>query len=756
MRKHPLTVLWHFAILLAILAHTPSVRADLLDDITSGRFKPEKPAATIPLADGERYAALDGGMLFAYSYKTGEITDTLFAAEKVKGDATALLQRLGKPEGALLSEDNRYVLLYSGKKQIFRHSFEADWFLFDTRRRELRPLSPGMPLRDPVFSPDGKYIAFVRNNDLFIHKVDYNTEVAVTTNGKPDTLYNGAADWLYEEEFGITALYTFSRDSKQLAFVRLDDSEVPEYSWQEYLSDDGKPLRLPVVRKLRYPKTGDNNPKAVLYLYDTYYKSVTAITLPVAKDSYIPRIKWTNATDKQPAGELAVETLNRDQNRMEVFVVNPKSHMPRTLYSEERKDGWVEYSLFDSWLWLQDNSFIALSEKDGYAHAYLYGQQGNERALLTKDKYDVTALYGFDEAAQTLFYQAAGTSPLRREVYALNTKKNTVTCLTPDDGMHSAQFSQGMRYFIDNYRSAAIPDRWSVVDRKGALLRVMKDNNAVAEAAKATGLPQKEFFSFVTSRGDTLNGWMLRPKTGAKPLVNRNAGAKGNPLLLMQYSGPASQMVLDRWRIDWEEYLAAERGVLCVCIDPRGTGARGKAFRSGTYMNLGQLEAEDLIEAAAYLVREGLADPDHMTIWGWSYGGYQALRTLLEPECPFRCGIAVAPVTDWGLYDSAYTERFMRRPQVNETGYERSCLTSIVEKRAESLNDSDFPRLLIAHGMADDNVHVQHSFLFTEALTEAGLPFDMQVFPDDNHFLRRRADYRQLYRRMLRFLEQNM
>ena len=376
----------------------------------------------------------------------------------------------------------------------------------------------------------------------------------------------------------------------------------------------------------------------------------------------------------------------------------------------------------------------------GLRVAYLYGAQGNERRQLTNGQHDLTDIYGFDESTETLFYQVA-TTPLTRDVVALNVKKGQQTVLSTAEGCNDAVFAKGYKYAVLHSLSVTDAGTWTVVDRRGTTLWTVKDNKSIVASAREAGLPVKEFFTFVTERGDTLNGWMIRPQTQAAP-------KGGYKTLMMQYSGPASQQVLNRWRIDWEEYLAAAEGYLCVCVDPRGTNARGRAFRSLTYMNIGEKEAEDQISAAAYLVRSGLANKDAIALWGWSYGGYATIRTLLHAGSPFTCGIAVAPVTDWRLYDSAYTERYMRRPQVNETGYDNAALMTMV--------DNINAPLLIVHGLADDNVHVQNSLLLAEAFTTKGKQFEMQLYPDDNHFLRRRSNYGHLYRRMLMFLQNSM
>ena len=727
-----------------------SVRADLLTDINDGLFKPEPLSEMTPLADGERYAQMDGNNVFAYSYKTGQLTDTLFEYAAAKGHKPAEI------DGFLLSPSERYMLLYANSEKIYRHSFRADYYLYDRKRRELRALSDTMPVMQPVFSPDGKYIAFSRDNNLYIHKVEFKTEVPVTRDGGNGVL-NGLPDWLYEEEFGTTCLYSFSPDSKQLAFVRLDESHVPLFSWTDYLgtgiTDQPKQLSL------HYPRAGEPNAEASVVVYDTYYKSLKTMALPEQRESYIPRLRWTNATDANPQGELAIFRLNRDQNRLEMFLANPKSTVCTRIYLEESKQYYVDYEAIDEWQFLTDNSFICVNETDGFRHAYLYSPTGIKQKQLTKGRYDVTKVYGYNEKTQTLYYQAADKDPMTRYIYALNTKKGSKQAYSQVPGTHNATFSPTLAYFVDAYQSVEHPTTYTLYNQAGMQLRVLKDNREIEERAIDANLPLKEFFSFTTSRGDTLNGWILLPaelQSQERADLFKNYNGKRFPVLMFHYSGPASQQVLNRWRIDWEEYLAAKEDVVCVCIDPRGTYARGRAFRNETYMQLGIREAEDQVAAAQHLQSLPFVDARRVGIWGWSYGGYATIMSLsacginpsLAPDrkSPFAFGMAVAPVTDWRLYDSAYTERFMRRPQVNESGYKDG---SAIE-HATALQGN----LLIIHGMADDNVHVRNTLLYAEALTQAGKQFEMQLIPDDNHFLRKRSNYRFVYQRLLKFLKE--
>ncbi|MCQ2335228.1 MAG: S9 family peptidase [Paludibacteraceae bacterium] len=745
-------------LLVSLVAH-----ADLLDDIVAGKYKAETLQAMTPVAYAdayrdakaeETYAMLVDNDVVSYSYKTGKVVETLFDHKSTQ------LNKLSNVDGFILSPNPRYLLVYTHSERLFRHSFKAEYYVYDRKRGELKPLSyvkgseRVAKLIDPVFSPDGKYIAFVKGTDLYIHKMDFHTETAVTgveteAYADPDAvsdpqILNGVSDWLYEEEFGVTSQYCFSPDSKQLAFIRLDEHEVPTFAWQEFLDADGKALRYPVDYTLRYPKAGDNNAKATACVYDTYYKSVKTMQLPQAADSYLPRLKWTNGTEKTPDGELMVLRMNRDQNKMEVYLCNPKSTVSRLYYKEESKNSFVDYSLFDQWQVLTDNRVLVVSEKDGYTHAYLYSAMGQMQKQLTTGNFDVTDVYGFDEANQTLYYQAADKDPMTRYIYALNVKKNAVKALTPVEGMHSASFSPDMTYFVDDYQSVNTPNCYTLYNREGKSVRELKNNNALAEKAQKANLPIKEFFQFTTPKGTVLNGWILKPND-----FDEN---KKYPVLMKQYSGPASQQVLNRWRIEWEEYLSAELGYVCVCVDPRGTSGRGRAFRNETYMNLGTKEAEDQVYAARYLQTLPYVDAARVGIWGWSYGGYATIMSMSVcgidkslGKSPFAFGMAVAPVADWRLYDSGYTERYMRRPQVNEAGYDRANLVT----HAAALQGE----LLIMHGLADDNVHAQNALLYIDALVQEGKQFEMQIYPDDNHFLRKRHNQIHVYQRMLRFLQ---
>lgn len=621
----------------------------------------------------------------------------------------------------------RYRLECENEEKIFRHSSVADWYIVDTMRHTRKQLGKGVNeltterVRDAQMSPNGRYVAFVIGNNLYIHKCDFGTELAVTKDVNPDII-NGVADWLYEEEFGTTALFAWSPDSKQLAFVKLDETEVPDFSWEEY-SD----TQYPTVEHLRYPKAGCKNAKASVCVYDVATKGI--LSMQVNKDQadvYFPRIRWYNDNT------IFVLRVNRDQTKMEVLSCNAKSTVCYPWFKRESKQYFVDYSLFDEWKWLSDGRIIVLDEAEGWRQAYLYGEDGIKIKALTPEGIDVTALYAVNEKTQTLYYQAA-TTPAVRDIYAVGLKKGDIAKITNSDGTYSARFSQETNRAIICFQNFTTPNTYTLYSVNGSKCKaesVIEDNLEVAEAWTANGLPEPQLLQI-----NGLEAMLMMPNASKAPLV------------LMHYSGPASQRVLNRWRKRFEYALVAE-GYAVLIVDPRGSDCKGRAWRNETYMNLGVKEAEDLIAAANWAAQQEYIDGDNMALLGWSYGGYQTLFTMSQKNHPFKAGIAIAPVTDWRLYDSAYTERYMRRPQVNDRGYKEASLLS----RAKDLTGN----VLIIHGTGDDNVHVQHTMQYIEALVQADKEFEMQLYPDDNHHLRKGNNATHMHNKILKFLQNNL
>ena len=632
----------------------------------------------------------------------------------------------------------RYRLEKENAQKIFRRSEVADWFVVDTMRKTRKRLGEGMfkgeevKVRDAVMSPNGRYVAFAKDNNLYIHKLDFGTEVAVTKEENTD-LISGVADWLYEEEFGTTALFAWSPDSKQLAFVKLDETEVPSFSWEVY-SD----TQYPKLESLRYPKAGCKNAKASVCVYDVATKGILTMQAnPKNEDVYFPRFQWYDENT------LFVVRMNRDQTKMEVLSCNAKSTVVSPWYREESKQYFVDYELFDQWQWLSDGRMIVVSEQEGWRRAYLYGKDGSQLRALTPDGIDVTAVYGVNEKTQTLYYQAAPT-PSTRQIYAVNLKKADVPVqISAGEGTHSARLSDDGTRMIECFHSFTTPHTYTLYTLKGAKavkVEVILDHNTMKQRWEANHLPEPQMMQI-----NGLEAMLLIDRSAERaktaPLKEQR------PLVLMHYSGPQSQRVLNRWRKRFE-YALVEAGYAVLIVDPRGSDCKGRAWRNETYMNLGVKETEDLIMAAREIAKRPDIDGERMAIMGWSYGGYETLMTMSQKDHPFKAGVAIAPVTDWRLYDSAYTERYMRRPQVNDHGYESASLLP----RAKDLTG----KMLLIHGTADDNVHVQQAWQYIDALVKADKPFEMQFYPDDNHFLKKGNNAVHMHNRILEFLSRNL
>ena len=706
--------------------------AGLLYDITDGKFRVKSVEMPKSMADGENYTLLvNGKAVVKYNYKTGATVDTIFSVSQLKDT------RIKTISGYEFSPNEARLLVYTNVKYRYRRTFTADYYLYDIKRREISTLSDNGSQEVPLFSPDSRYIAFARENNIYMKKLDFNTEIPITKDGLKDNIINGTPDWVYEEEFTATRYFEWSPDSKLLAFVKFNESQVQQFSFQLYKdkSKENNELTLyPSLVEFKYPKAGENNSKVSVCIYDDFYKSIKTIQLPNSdEDFYIPRIKFTNSVD-----QLAIFKLNRNQNQLDMLITNPKSTLSKLVLRQQDKY-YVDFENIDFTHFTADNEyFVNVNEQDGFRHAYLYRMNGTLVKQLTTGKWDLTSVYGFDEKKQILYYQSAEVSPMQRDVYTVDLKGKKVR-LTDGKGTHNADFNSTLTCFVDNASQAETPNILTLRSNAGSAIRVIGNNAQIAKKFNDLNLPHKEFFSFTTSESVKLNGWILKP-SNLDP-------TKKYPVLMVQYSGPDSQQSLDSWRIDWEYYLVTQ-GYVVACVDGLGTGARGSEFRKCTYQQLGNLETKDQIEAAKYLSQQTFIDKDRIGIWGWSYGGYMTLMAMSSGEKVFKAGIAVAPVTDWRLYNSAYTERFMRRPQENFKGYDQSSALL----RADKLQGN----LLIVHGTADDNVHTQNTMLYIDKLVAADKQFEMQLYTDKNHSILGQQTRRHLYTRMSEFLFKNL
>ena len=696
-----------------------------LKEITDGMFRQKTAVGEMrSLPDGEHYTAMNAerNMIVKYSYRTGKAVDTLFNA------TTARECEFTKFDGYTISSTGHHILVWRETEPIYRRSYKAAVYDYDVRRNYIKPITDSKEkVMIPTFSPDGRMCAFVRDNNIWIRKFDFDTEVQVTKDGALNKILNGTTDWVYEEEFAVTNLMAWSPDSEYLAYVRTDETEVPEYSMQVY----GEGL-YPSYYNFKYPKAGQKNSTVSVKAYSVQTRDTKHLDVPMDEDSYIPRITFT-----QNASQLAVMTLNRHQNIFNMYYVNPKSGVSRLILREEN-ECYVDSEWLSSIHFLS-NGFTYVSEQDGYAHIYLYSPTGVLQKQITQGNWDVTRLIGYDEATKNTYYESAEESPLRRAVYKIDAK-GVKTRLTPEEGTNSAAFSANYAYFVNRYSNANTPMRITVNETKTRkVLRTLQDNAELRERLAQYRFGKKKFFTLTTKSGFELNAWMVKPANFDE--------SKKYPVMITQYSGPNSQQVLDSYSFDWEQYLAAN-GIIVVCVDGRGTGARGEAFRKCTYLRMGEKESQDQVEAAQALGQYPYVDAGRMAIWGWSFGGYNTLMALSVGHGTFKVGIAVAPPTDWKYYDTVYTERYMRTPQENFDGY---AATSPL-KKVKDLEG----KLLLIHGTADDNVHFMQSMEYAEALVQAGKQFDMHVYKDRNHGISGGNTRYHLYTKMSNYLFENL
>lgn len=724
MKRLGYSLLLSYVILGSVFAQNGSKRVDL-KEITDGQFRQTSSIGEMrSLPDGEHYTAMnkDENMIVKYSYRTGSPVDTLFNIQKAR-ECT-----FKDFEGYQISNDGHHIIVWRDSEPIYRRSFKADVYEYDVRRNYVKPLSDSKSKQMiPTFSPDGRMCAYVTNNNIWIRKFDYSTEVQVTKDGELNKILNGITDWVYEEEFAVTNLMAWSPDSEYLTFVRFDESEVPEYSMQMF----GKGL-YPGYYKYKYPKAGEKNSKVTLHSYSVATKDIKELKVPVEEDCYIPRIVFTNNPD-----QLAVMTLNRHQNVFNMYYANPKSGVFRLILRDENK-AYVDSEWLNS-IRFNDSGFTYVNEQDGYSHVYLYSPTGVMLRQVTKGNWDVTNLLGYDDVTKTVYYESAEESPIRRAIYKIDAK-GVKTKLSTEEGTNSAMFSDNFAYFVNSYSNANTPVKITVNETKTKKpLRVLQDNALLKDRLAGYSFGKKEFLKVHTASDYELNAWMVKPADFDE--------SKKYPVLMVQYSGPNSQQVLDKYGFDWEHFLAS-KGIIVVCVDGRGTGARGEAFRKCTYLRMGDLESKDQVEAAQALGRLPYIDKKRMAIWGWSFGGYNTLMALSVGNGTFKAGIAVAPPTDWKYYDSVYTERYMRTPQENFEGY---AATSPI-RLAKDMQG----KLLLVHGTADDNVHYQQTMDYAEALVQAGKQFDMQLYKDRNHSIYGGNTRHHLYTRMSNFLFDNL
>lgn len=732
-----LSILFLLCLLVQVVSAQGSKALDL-KEITSGKFRAEGIQGVIPMADGEHYTQMnaEGTQIIKYSFRTGQQVEVVFDVAKAR---ECNFKRF---DGYTFSPDGSKILIRTETQPIYRHSYKAVHYLYTIKRNIVEKLSEGGPQQSPVFSPDGNMVAFVRDNNIFLVKMLYgNSESQVTEDGKFNHVLNGIPDWVYEEEFSFATALEFSPDNTMLAFIRFDESEVASFTFPIFAGQAPHYSALetyPGAFTYKYPKAGEANSKVSVHTFDIKSKVTRKIKLPLDPDGYIPRIRFT-----QDAAKLAIMTLNRNQNRFDLYFADPRSTLCKLVLRDE-SPYYINESVFDNIMFYPQN-FSFISEKDGYSHLYWYSMGGNLVKQVTKGKFEVKRFIGWDAATNTFYFESNEESPLRTAVYKTDKKGGRIK-LSEKAGSNSAIFSSNLKYFMNTYSSLQTPTVITLNDNTGKVLKTLVTNQKLKETLAQYQLPKKEFFTFRTSQGTELNGWMIKP-------ANFNESKK-YPVLLYQYSGPGSQEVVDKWGIGgdrggigWDAYMAS-KGYVIVCVDGRGTGGRGAEFAKCTYLNLGVKEAQDQVETAKHMAAQPYVDKSRIGIWGWSFGGYMTIMSMSEGTPIFKAGAAVAAVTDWRFYDTVYVERFMRTPQQNAEGYKAGSAFT----RAANLNG----RLLLVHGMADDNVHFQNCAEYSECLVQADKQFDMQVYTNRNHGIYGGNTRYHLFTRLTEFFLNNL
>ena len=661
-----------------------------------------------PMNDGSTYATLEKGELNIYNYKTGKKVKSLFNMKDLilPGDSIAV-PLYGT---YTLSDDETKVLFMNNMNPIYRHSYTASFYVYDINNKVLSPLSENGDQRLATFSPDATKVAFMRDNNLFIKDLKTNEEIQFTHDGKWNHIINGAPDWVYEEEFGFAQGFFWSPDSKKIAFYRFDESNVKEFNMQMteglYMQD----------YKFKYPKAGEDNSIVEIFVYDVESGKTTKMNTGEETDIYFPRIKWT-----QNPNLLAIQRLNRHQNHLEILTADATTGETTVIYDETNP---YYIDITDNWTFLADGKrFLMTSEADGFNHVYLYTMDGSLVKQLTSGNWEVTEVYGFD--GKEVYFQAAKNSSIERQIYAVNLKGEMRTLINKV-GTNNARFSSNFKYLININSSAEQPYQYVLFDNNGKQVRVLEDNKDFAERMKDYNVAKKEFVTITDPAFTLPDGTQLEMETWRilPPDFDPN---KKYPVLIYVYGGPGHQTVMNSWNHSdyaWMQILA-QNGIICVSINNRGGGARGEVFKKMTYQQLGKYETEDMITLAKYMANQPYVNPDKIAIYGWSYGGFMATSGITKGADYISTAVAVAPVTNWRYYDNIYTERFMRAPQENPSGYDDNSPINFVEKLKGNY--------LLCHGSGDDNVHFQNAMELIKALVSEGKQFDLMVYPNKNH-----------------------
>ena len=724
-----------FALLMASM--TFAAEPISLKALTDGTFDAQRMTGIDPVKGTDLYARIsqDGKKIVQYSFKTGQQTAVLFDVNNTQGE------KISSFDGYIMSPDGTKMLISTNRQRIYRRSYKADFYIYTIKSRKLERLSDGGPQQSPVWSPNGLQVAFVRDNNIYLVKLLYNnSESQVTKDGKFNEVINGIPDWVNEEEFGFNTALTFNADGTMLCWIRYDESAVQQYSLQLFkgLKPEQQEYAVyPGSYSYKYPKAGETNSVVTAWSYDIKSHRTQKLAVPLDADGYMPRILPTSDADK-----IMVYTMNRHQDVLNLYTVNPRSTVARLLIKESVPKYVKEEAM--AAIKVGSNTILLPSDRDGYMHLYLYSQNGQLLRKIAPGNYDITDVYGYDETTGDVYYQAAALNPHDRQIYVAH-KNGQIQRLSNQTGWNDAIFSGDYKYFINTWSDYNTPYVYTTRDGRGKVIATNVDNKALIEKTRQYGWTKRDTFSFTTSEGVHLDGWMVKP-------ANFDASRK-YPVIMFQYSGPGSQEVRNYWGSGsmgqggaFDQYLA-QQGFIVVCVDGRGTGGRGAAFEKAIYLRMGDLESKDQVETALYLGKLPYVDKDNIGIWGWSFGGFNTLMSMSEGRPVFKAGVAVAPPTSWRYYDTVYTERYMRTPKENPTGYDTNPI-----QRASKLHGA----LLICHGTADDNVHPQNTFEYAEALVQADKDFKENYYTNRNHSIFGGNTRKHLLRQIAQWFELNL
>ena len=693
-----------------------------LKEIWTGTFSPER-MNSLNSMNGDFYSVLNfnrdtrSTAVDKFSYKTLEKVATIVDSKDLEG--------LDYFQSYEFNNDESFLILGTKFNQIYRRSYTGTFYAYEIATKKLTLIGEG--IQEPIFSPDNSKVAYAKDNNLFIKTLATNQVDRITNDGKKNSIINGITDWVYEEEFGFVRAFEWSKDSKNLAFLRFDESEVPTFSMDIVGSE-----LYPTQQVFKYPKAGEKNADVTLHLYNLSTSKTSKISL--GEYEYIPRIKWSNADNI-----LIVTTLNRNQNDLKLNKVNSDDNSSAILLNETDK-AYVD--IHDNLTFFDDNSFIWTSEKDGFNHIYHYDFDGKLINQITKGNWEVTRYYGFNPKKKTIYYQSVENGSINRGVYSIKLNGKKKKLLSYEDGQNSASFSTNLNYFINTHSSANTPTIYDLYSAEGKKIKNIINNDELKKELSTYKMSSKEF-STISINGNDLNMWMIKPADFDS--------SKQYPMLMFQYSGPGSQQVGNRWNgsNDYWHQMLAQKGVIVVCVDGRGTGLKGRDFKKVTQKELGKFEVEDQIAAAKKLAELPYINKDKIGIWGWSYGGFMSTNCILKGNDIFSMAIAVAPVTSWRFYDTIYTERYMQTPQDNASGYDDNSPINYPEKLK-----GDY---LLVHGTGDDNVHVQNTYRMINALIKANKQFDMFVVPDRAHGIYSGRNMRlNLFTKMTNFVEDKL